>query len=344
AIRHKEGYTTQGIGNGQFEVSGVPQPLIEATSTRKQQIDQQALNFGDTQAARDTAALDTRKAKSYESDKALNAKWQQQTKDAGFTPETLAQQAQQVAKSSHNPEHIAKDAFERAVEHLGQHSTVLHLEKVVELATSDFTKGDVQANAIDLKAVADQWIKEGALVPLAEKGQYTTQAMLDTEQHLMTVTQGRAHHMRTPVSRRTLNTLDIHQDQQQKVADIYQSTKQFHVVNVHGSNASIAQSLLNVGNHAGKRVHLVSQHTKDKQRHDQQVQRESRTFATWVKHHFTPEQRHTRFGLLQGDTPLTNKDILLIDDAQTLSADELIALTEKAQQSNSKVVMLNRVS
>ncbi|MGX9523109.1 conjugative transfer relaxase/helicase TraI [Vibrio mediterranei] len=338
------GYTTQGIGNGQFEVSGVPQPLIEATSTRKQQIDQQALNFGDTQAARDTAALDTRKAKSYESDAALNAKWQQQTKDAGFTPETLVQQAQQVAKSSHDPEHIAKDAFERAVEHLGQHSTALHLEKVIELATSDFTKGDVQANAIDLKAVADQWIKEGALVPLAEKGQYTTQTMLDTEQHLMTVTQGRAHHMRTPVSRRTLNALDIHQDQQQKVADIYQSTKQFHVVNVHGSNASIAQSLLNVGNHAGKRVHLVSQHTKDKQRHDQQVQRESRTFATWVKHHFTPEQRHTRFGLLQGDTPLTNKDILLIDDAQTLSADELIALTEKAQQSNSKVVMLNRVS
>ncbi|MGR5318224.1 conjugative transfer relaxase/helicase TraI, partial [Vibrio mediterranei] len=338
------GYQVKGVGNGQFEVEGVPNALNDQFSTRKQQIDQQALNFGDTQAARDTAALDTRKAKSYESDAALNAKWQQQTKNAGFNPETLVQQAQQVAKSSHNPEHIAKDAFERAVEHLGQHSTVLHLEKVIELATSDFTKGGVQANAIDLKAVADQWIKEGALVPLAEKGQYTTQTMLDTEQHLMTVTQGRAHHMRTPVSRRTLNTLDIHQDQQQKVADIYQSTKQFHVVNVHGSNASIAQSLLNVGNHAGKRVHLVSQHTKDKQRHDQQVQRESRTFATWVKHHFTPEQRHTRFGLLQGDTPLTNKDILLIDDAQTLSADELIALTEKAQQSNSKVVMLNRVS
>ncbi|WP_038227830.1 conjugative transfer relaxase/helicase TraI, partial [Vibrio sp. ER1A] len=339
------GYATRPLGNGQFDIEGVPQVLIDTFSTRTQQIEQQTLDLGfDSRTAKDVANLDTRKSKTYESDSVLNARWQQTVKDNGFKPEELVQNALNVTKHEHNPERVAKEAFHRAVEHLGQYNTALKLEKIIELAASDFTKGGEQANVIDLKVVADQWIKEGALVPLAEKGQYTTQAMLDTEQHLMTVTQGRAHHMRTPVSRRTLNTLDIHQDQQQKVADIYQSTKQFHVVNVHGSNASIAQSLLNVGNHAGKRVHLVSQHTKDKQRHDQQVQRESRTFATWVKHHFTPEQRHTRFGLLQGDTPLTNKDILLIDDAQTLSADELIALTEKAQQSNSKVVMLNRVS
>lgn len=339
------GYATRPLGNGQFDIEGVPQVLIDTFSTRTQQIEQQTLDLGfDSRTAKDVANLDTRKSKTYESDSVLNARWQQTVKDNGFKPEELVQNALNVTKHEHNPERVAKEAFHRAVEHLGQYNTALKLEKIIELAASDFTKGGEQANVIDLKVVADQWIKEGALVPLAEKGQYTTQTMLDTEQHLMTVTQGRAHHMRTPVSRRTLNTLDIHQDQQQKVADIYQSTKQFHVVNVHGSNASIAQSLLNVGNHAGKRVHLVSQHTKDKQRHDQQVQRESRTFATWVKHHFTPEQRHTRFGLLQGDTPLTNKDILLIDDAQTLSADELIALTEKAQQSNSKVVMLNRVS
>ncbi|GBL02324.1 conjugative transfer relaxase/helicase TraI [Vibrio harveyi] len=39
------GYTTRGVGNGQFEVSGVPQKIIYDTSTRKQQIDQSTLSI-----------------------------------------------------------------------------------------------------------------------------------------------------------------------------------------------------------------------------------------------------------------------------------------------------------
>ncbi|HHP0598040.1 TPA: relaxase domain-containing protein, partial [Vibrio harveyi] len=50
------GYTTRGVGNGQFEVSGVPQSIIDASSTRKQQIDQRTLDLGfESRAARDVA-------------------------------------------------------------------------------------------------------------------------------------------------------------------------------------------------------------------------------------------------------------------------------------------------
>ncbi|MEZ8082798.1 conjugative transfer relaxase/helicase TraI [Enterovibrio norvegicus] len=338
------GYQMRGIGNGQFETEGVPQDLIDAFSTRKQQIDQQALNFGDSQAARDTAALDTRKSKTYENDESLNNKWHQTVQTKGYQPENLVQAALHVEQKEVNPEKIAGDAFHRAVEHLGQYNTALKLEKVIELAVSDFTKGGVQANAIDLKVVADQWIKSGTLIPLPQKGQYTTQAMIDTEQKLMSVTQGRTHHMRTPVDGKTLEKLNISQGNRQKVAKIYESTKQFHVVNVFGSSEQIAQNLLNVGNHAGKRVHLISQNAKDKQYHEQTIERQSHTVSAWIKHLFTPEQRHSVLSFLHADDPMTNKDVLLVDSANKMSADDLIALTARANESGSKVILLNNTS
>ncbi|CAH1534276.1 Conjugative transfer relaxase/helicase TraI [Vibrio owensii] len=338
------GFQMQGLGNGQFDVKGIPQVVIEAFSTRKQQIDQQALDFGDSQAARDTAALDTRKSKTHESDASLNARWQQTVRDKGFQPETLVQDALNIAKHEHNPELVAKEAFARTIEHLGQYNTALKLEKIIELAASDFTKGAVQANAIDLKVVADQWVKDGALIPLAEKGQYTTKAMLDNEKALMDVTKGRTHNMRVPVDDKTLDKLSLSQDNREKVAGIYESTKQFHVVNVFGSSEQIAQNLLNVGNHAGKRVHLISQNAKDKQHHSHTIERQSHTVSAWIKHLFTPEQRHSVHSLLHSDAPMTNKDMMLVDSANKMSANELMALSDKAKASGSKLILLNNTA
>ncbi|HHP0586121.1 TPA: conjugative transfer relaxase/helicase TraI, partial [Vibrio harveyi] len=338
------GYQTHGLGNGQIDISGIPQPLIENSSTRTQQINQQALNFGDTQAARDMAALDTRKSKTYLSNGELTTKWQQQIKDMGYKPEELVKNAQQFTKQEFQPALIAQEALSRAISHLEQNNTALRLEKIVELAVSDFTKGDIQANAIDVKNLADEWIKEGTLIPLAEKGQYTTKGLIDNEKALIDSTQGRAHHMRTHVAPKVLDKLAIPENQQRMLTNLYHSTKQFHVVNVHGSSQSIAQQLLNVGNHSGKRVQFVSQSTKAKAEGMESLQRQSKTLGAWIANAFSPEQRHTTHSLLQSDTPLTNKDVLLIDDANKMSANELLALTDKAKQSNSKVVLLNRVS
>ncbi|SON51621.1 conjugative transfer relaxase/helicase TraI [Vibrio tapetis] len=340
------GYSTRGVGNGQFEVSGVPQPIIEASSTRKQQIDQRTLDLGfDSRAAKDVANLDTRKSKTYQSNESLNNQWQTKVHTQGYEPSELVGMAQQAKTSQDGitPDDT-KAAIHRAIDHLGQYSTALHLEKIIELAASDFTKGGVQANAIELKTILDQQIKEGALIPLADKGQYTTQTLIDNEHSLMKSTQGRAHHMRTHVDPSLLHRLDIPANQQQKLTDLFQSTKQFHVVNVHGSSQGIAQQLLNVGNHSGKRVQFVSQTAKAKSEGVENIQRHSHTLGAWIAHHFSPEQRHTTQSLLQGATPFTNKDILLIDDANKMSAKELMSLTNQAKQSNTKVVMLNRVS
>ncbi|MEZ8051527.1 relaxase domain-containing protein, partial [Vibrio sp. 1F169] len=334
------------VGNGQFEISGVPQPILDASSTRKQQIDQRTLDLGfDSRAAKDVANLDTRKSKTYQSSDSLNKQWQSTVKEQGYDPAELVTMAQQVKEAQNTPPlGETQAAISRAIDHLGQYSTALHLEKIIELTASEFTKGGVQLNALDIKKVADAMIKQGDLIGLSQKGQYTTKGLIDNEQALIDSTQGRAHHMRTHVESNTLNKLAIPESQQRILTELYHSTKQFHVVNVHGSSQGIAQQLLNVGNHSGKRVQLVSQSVKAKTEGMESVQRKSQTLSAWVGQLFSPEQRHTTHSLLQSDTPLTNKDILLIDDANKMSANELLALTDKAKQSSSKVVMLNRVS
>ncbi|MEZ8596361.1 conjugative transfer relaxase/helicase TraI, partial [Vibrio splendidus] len=340
------GYSTRGVGNGQFEISGVPQPILDASSTRKQQIDQRTLDLGfDSRAAKDVANLDTRKSKTYQSSDSLNKQWQSTVKEQGYDPAELVTMAQQVKEAQNTPPlGETQAAISRAIDHLGQYSTALHLEKIIELTASEFTKGGVQLNALDIKKVADEMIKQGDLIGLSQKGQYTTKGLIDNEKALIDSTQGRAHHMRTHVESSTLNKLAIPENQQRILTDLYHSTKQFHVVNVHGSSQGIAQQLLNVGNHSGKRVQLVSQSVKAKAEGMESVQRKSQTLSAWVGQLFSPEQRHTTHSLLQSDTPLTNKDVLLIDDANKMSANELLALTDKAKQSSSKVVMLNRVS
>ncbi|NMU83955.1 relaxase domain-containing protein, partial [Vibrio parahaemolyticus] len=80
----------KGLGNAQFDIDGVPESLHKAFSTRKQQIDQQVLDFGhDSRASKDVAALDTRQRKTYHSDATLNHKWQQTVKSEGFDPALL---------------------------------------------------------------------------------------------------------------------------------------------------------------------------------------------------------------------------------------------------------------
>lgn len=340
------GYATRGVGNGQFEVSGVPQSIIDASSTRKQQIDQHTLDLGfESRAARDVATLDTRKSKTYQSNDSLNKQWQNTVREQGHEPSQLVGLAQKAKEQQTTPSlDETKAAISRAIDHLGQYSTALHLEKIIELTASEFTKGAVQLNALDIKKAADEMIKTGALIGLSQKGQYTTKGLIDNEKALIDSTQGRAHHMRTHVEPKMLNKLAIPESQQRLLTELYHSTKQFHVVNVHGSSQGIAQQLLNAGNHSGKRVQLVSQSAKTKAEGIESVQRKSQTLGAWIANAFSPEQRHTTHSLLQSDIPLTNKDVLLIDDANKMSANELLALTDKAKQSNSKVVMLNRVS
>lgn len=214
---------------------------------------------------------------------------------------------------------------------------------MIEKAVAEFTIGG-SGNAIDLKKIADEKIAKGEWTSLSQKGQYTTQAMIDTEKRLLTATEGRALHMRTHTNETALKDLNLNQDSAGKVRAILGSTKQFQVVNVFGNVESIASHLQHVGTQSQKRIHLVSPSAIDKKRNENNLNAQHHRVSDWVRNYFNPTQHHHLHAFLTGDTPFTNKDIVMVDNAQKLSANELLSLTKRAQQSNMKMVFLNRTS
>ncbi|MEZ8107082.1 conjugative transfer relaxase/helicase TraI [Vibrio cortegadensis] len=342
------GYSIEGVGNGQFEISGVPKEVSEHFSKRSQQIAQKTLDLGfDTQATRDLAAKNTRKEKSYSSESSLNQTWQQEIKTTGFDAQNFVEQAKEGTLPP--PKNIdvnmgSQEAIQRALSHLGQTKTAFSLENLVEKAAAEFTKGG-RGNAIDIKAVADQMIARGELITLDKKGLYTTQSLIETENQLLDISKGRAAHMKVTVNDRALSNLNLSQSNSKKVAELFESTKQFNVVNVFGSTEQIAKNLLHVGTQSNRRIHLISATSQEQNINQDKVFKQSHNAREWIKNAFIQDHRHTLTSFLNNASPsLTNQDVLLVDSANKLSAKELMSLTEKAKESNSKVIYLNRAS
>ncbi|MDC5841099.1 conjugative transfer relaxase/helicase TraI [Vibrio europaeus] len=346
-LAEEAGYSIKGTGNGQFEITAVPENVIDVFSKRQQQIEEKTEELGfNSLATRDFAAKNTRKAKSHASESSLHQKWQQEIKATGFDIHNVVAQAKAgraVAKVKVIDTVRLNDTLDRTINHLVQYQSAFSLETVIEKAVSEFSIGG-EGNAIDLKAAAEEKITKGEWVSLDKKGQYTTQAMIDTESRLLTATEGRSQHMRIHTNQTALNDLNLSKDSAHKIQGILESTKQFQVVNVFGTAESIASHLQHVGTQSQKRVHLVSPNAADRKRGEKNVTAQNHRVSDWVRNYFNSTQHHHLHGFLSGETPFTNKDVILIDNAQKLSANDLLAITEQAQKSNSKTVFLNRTS
>ncbi|MDC5870574.1 conjugative transfer relaxase/helicase TraI [Vibrio europaeus] len=346
-LAEQAGYTIRGTGNGQFEITAVPDTVLTLFSKRQQQIEEktQALEFNSL-ATRDLVAKNTRKPKSYANDSSLHHKWQQEIKTTDFDIHNVVAQAKaggamakvQVMEGTH-----LHATLDRTVAHLVQYQSAFSLETAIEKAVSEFSIGG-EGNAIDLKAAAQEKIAKGEWVSLDKKGQYTTQAMIETETRLLTATEGRSQHMRIHPNQTALDDLNLSKDSTQKIQNILASTKQFQIVNVFGPAESIASHLQHVGTQSQKRVHLVSPNNADRKRGEKNVIAQNHRVSDWVRNYFNATQHHHLQAFLSGDTPFTNKDVILIDNAHKLSANDLLAITEQAQQSNTKMVFLNRTS
>ncbi|MDC5808794.1 conjugative transfer relaxase/helicase TraI [Vibrio europaeus] len=346
-LAEQAGYTIRGTGNGQFEITAVPNNVLTLFSKRQQQIEEKAqeLEFNSL-ATRDLIAKNTRKPKSYASGSSLHHKWQQEIKATDFDIHNVVAQAKaggamakvQVTKGAH-----LHATLDRTVNHLVLYQSAFSLETVIEKAVSEFSIGG-EGNAIDLKAAAEEKIAKGEWVSLDKKGQYTTQAMIETETRLLTATEGRSQHMRIHPNQTALDDLNLSKNSTQKIQNILASTKQFQVVNVFGPTESIASHLQHVGTQSQKRVHLVSSNSADRKRGEKNVIAQNHRVSDWVRNYFNSTQHHHLQAFLSGDTPFTNKDVILIDNAHKLSATDLLAITEQAQKSNTKMVFLNRTS
>lgn len=344
----KMGYTIQYLGEGQIDVKGVPMDLIEANSTRRQQILKQEQELGiQSGKARDHIAHQTRKAKTYTPEDSLVKEWQSTTEAQKFDGLAF------IAASYHGehrkkmelpaPSNKMQQAIDNSISYLSDRLSTFSYEKVLVTVLDKFTPNAI-LQIDELKQVLDSKIKQGDLIALDEKQTlFTTQEQIDREMKLIESTQKRAHGLRIHVHSAALNELNLKAETKKTLADILVSTQQIQVVNLSGSSQQLSESLLHVSENSGKSIHFITPNKLMKQQTEQQVKRQAFSVSQWVKNAFRPDVVHTTYQLFnQPERRQKLQDsVLVIEHANKLGMKETQQLIHLAQSQGNKLVFLN---
>lgn len=345
------GYTTKSVGNGMFEINEVPESLSKSFSTRSQQIQDKIADLGvDSQKSRDYAAKNTRKEKSYNDDSKLTTEWRSKTAEQGVDLEkiitaTYNKELNPNQKSESEAIKLASDSINKTVSHLSKTSSFLTYEKIITLAVSEFSKGEV-ANIEDVKNAIDNQIKDGSLIPLDENAsKFTTKSMINKEQTLIESTKGNNRSLKIDVNPSALKDLKLDDANKQKITDLLSSNKQFNVVNLFGHSQQITKNLQHTATNSGSRVHFITPDSKSLRETKQDAKHQSFNPLQWVTNIFREESVSNINAFIKNkDSLYTPKDMWVVENANKLSVDQLQSITDKAKATKSKVVYLNHTS
>ncbi len=345
------GFQVQGVGNGQFEVQGIPEALVKEFSQRRLQIVEQAKIHGvKTAQGMDVSTQATRQAKSYESIDALQADWDERAlKHGAFNPENIRNQATQELASSHAVLEHAKDSLEMAFAYLGHTQTEMTYAKLMEVALGHFSM-DKKVTLSELNDVLNQKLDDGSIIPLdKEQTRYTTEELINKEQALSRQTQQQLRGVSLDVSEKTLNQLSLDNSNKQQLVSLLANSKQVNVVNIKGgSRQFLAGMLHSVENSKGK-ISVLSANNPAKNQLTKEVERQSRTLKQWMRNHFR-EDCHDTVGHflyaheLTGKSDTKGQKIVVVDQANYLGVDEVSKLIKATQEQKSKLVLINHES
>ena len=344
------GFTPKSVGNGMFELKEVPEALRQSFSTRAQQINDKIEDLGvDSLKTRDLAAKNTRQEKTHTDETELTASWQDKTREQGVDLTKIITATYDNPPESKQPTSeqtkAATQSIDRTIAHLSQSSAFLTYEKIITLAVSEFSKGEV----VDIESVKtdiDNQIKSGALIPLDEKAtKFTTQNMVDKEKEIINTTKGHNRSVPITVNPKALNNLNLDANNKQKITDLLTSKKQFNVVNLFGHSKQITANLQHVATNSGSRVHFITNDAKSLKETKQDTKHQNFTPMQWVNNLFREESvSNVNAFLTNKDSLHTSKDLWVVENANKLSVAHLQSITEKAKATKSKVVYLNHTS
>lgn len=346
----KMGYTLKSLGKGQIDIDGIPEDVINANSTRRQQILEHVDSLGvDSRKAKDIAAQATRKGKTYTPEDTLLNEWQRKNEHLGFDGMAFVAASMQNTPKGEIERDIpttALQAMDKAISHLSRHSSQLSYENIVTMAAHQFSYGK-HHDIRDLTTLLDKKIEAGDLISLGKKNDqyqgvmYTTQAALDKEQALIGSTAYRLHGIGSKANEQALNDLGLSARHQNGVREVLGSTKAINVVSVAGSSQTLSESLLHVGTQSGRHVRFITPNNLAKAQTQERVQRQSFSVAQWVKNQFRRDHVESLNGFLNSVPDKHGKQqLLVVEQAHKLGIDEVQSLVDHAKAQQSKLVFL----
>ncbi|MCD9477133.1 conjugative transfer relaxase/helicase TraI [Photobacterium phosphoreum] len=341
------GYTIQSLGNGQIDVAGIPENVIEANSTRRQQILSQEKALGlQSGKSRDNIAHQTRKAKTYTPEQSLQKEWQQKNEQLGFDglafiAASYRNEHQNVPLS--NAPSPLTNAIDNSISYLSERNTALSYEKIITTALDKFAPQGV-VNFNETKAQLDSRIKDNHLIAL-DKDQriFTTQALIDKEKALIEATHKRTHGLESKADATALQQTGLNIEGRKMVADLLASKKQFNVINLRGSSEQLSSALLHVTENSGYPIHFVTPNKQTQHQTEQHVKRQAFSVNQWVKNAFRPDAVHTTYQYLNNPKTAaqTQNSLIVVEHAHKLGLSDTERIVNQAKAQNNKVIFLN---
>ena len=328
------GYEIEHRTNGQFELRGYSQELLNTFSTRTRQI-QNYLEQWEQKLEREggqplhasqkkQATLGTRHSKRFIPREVLLAGWQQQIVKQGLNFPNIPNRPRSLSESSRNAAAIAGKA---GITHAAERESVFRRSKVERFALENHIG---QQSFIDLQRAIAQ-INELVLVdPIKDK--YTTQTALWREQEtvrLMQMAKGKAGAVSTQaeVGRLISQVPALTSGQQGALQLAATTTDQFLAwQGVAGAGKTFCLQLLaELAEEKGYKVRGFGPSAEAAHVLRQEAKIESTTIASY---------------LLSQDLGSTQRELWVVDEAGLLSAKDAHALLQKAIVQHAKVVLI----
>lgn len=334
------GYKVRSVGNGQFEIEGVPQSVIAEFSKRRDQILDHAKSFNIfTSKGMDVATQATRKNKVFASLEELRSDWL--SRHESFDIDKI--------KNNHDINHQiqigdnTKKTVDLALSHLGRFQTKIRYEKLMEIALGNFAI-DTGVDYKQCQAEIENKIQSGELIPLDKNAStFTTKTLLEKEKNLIITANTKSHHMSVDVNNELLNQLQLTTENRNKISSILESSKQVILIDIKGTSVSkkqIIESLVHLSENSKIPVKVISPNSIEKNQLGRLTERQSFTLSQWIKNKFKNDFHDTVNHYLNGEKNVKDK-IIIVDQANRLGVDEITCLLQKSQGNHSKIIFLN---
>lgn len=367
------GYKTKSLGNGQYDLSEVPQAVIDNFSKRRAKILEVAEEVG-VKSQSDIVALITRDAKDYEGLSKVQGMWKgdldefkesgifdsqellgasisrQQAMEKNINESSLTPsekgQSQNITPRSESVEikPEATNTIDRTITNLSNYQTTLSYHAVLERALTSFNHEE-GINFADLKNALDDRLSKGELVALdGDATKFTTKALIESEKKLIDQSKIQVRGIAHKVKDKLINQCELNKENSRSIKSIFESPKQSMLVNTQGHNYETIGALLHVGENSGKKVTILTPNSYQMLDNNANLERQSKSLFQWVKNQFKDEHSKMLGGFINSQgkkNTLGREDIIVVDKANQLSVRDTQKLLEITQKGKAKVVFLD---
>lgn len=326
--------------HGNFEIKGLSEQYLEASSKRRTQILDKLKTMGLSSAkAAEKANLASREDKSQVHSDALKKIWMDEAQKYDVNHEQIISDALTREKGSisvvTNTEisESVKEAIDNAIEDLSQFNTRIRHGDLVRSAFM-YATGTIHHDEIEQDI--NQRLNKKELQGVASE-YYTTETLIRAENRFI---------KQFKASIGSSFTVDCKKSG--IAADVLRCRDRVQLIDVKGLNneKELIETLVHSSEANGLGAYVLHIGRLQTNRLGDAINRDSSTFLKWFKNIFKSELTQTVAGFKSNYEQLIKnqqekQDIIIVHDAQKLSYQDLMELEKLTEKSDSKLILLN---